>query len=219
MKRSVKETIIRLVLLVIGLTVAQIGITFFVLVELGSDPFTTMCQGIGILTGIELSHILIAATVILTVLMFFTTKGYVKIGTIVCAICGGLVVAATQAILGGYINGDLPMWGRVVSALAGCVILAAGMTLVITSDAGTGSNDLVAVILTDKLKNGQFRWVRMACDGCFLIVGVLLKGDWGVGTLIAVFLVGPTAQFFMAKNQKIVDTTLAKFGISPVKQP
>ena len=94
---------------------------------------------------------------------------------------------------------------RVLCSVLGCVILASGMSLVIRSDAGTGPNDLVAVILTDKLKKFQFRWVRMVCDACFMIVGFLLGGTVGIGTVIAVFLVGPVAQFVMPHSQKIVD--------------
>jgi uncharacterized membrane protein YczE len=37
----------------------------------------------------------------------------------------------------------------------GCIILAYGMTIVIKSDAGTGPNDLVAVVISDKTKKKQ----------------------------------------------------------------
>lgn len=53
---------------------------------------------------------------------------------------------------------------RILSVLAGCVILSLGMSIVINSNAGTGPNDLVAVILSDKLEQIEFRWVRMGCD-------------------------------------------------------
>ena len=46
---------------------------------------------------------------------------------------------------------------RVASMLIGCVILAAGMSIVINSNAGTGPNDLVAVILSDKIEKVEFR--------------------------------------------------------------
>lgn len=48
--------------------------------------------------------------------------------------------------------------------ILGCVILSIGMSIVIKSNAGTGPNDLIAIILTDKLQKFQFRWVRMTCD-------------------------------------------------------
>ncbi|MCC8105375.1 MAG: hypothetical protein LIO99_05075 [Clostridiales bacterium] len=42
----------------------------------------------------------------------------------------------------------------------------------------------------------------MACDLCFLIAGFLLGGVVGVGTLVAVFLVGPCAQLWLPITKK-----------------
>ena len=46
MKRSVKEICARLVILLIGLTIAHLGVTLFLLADLGSDPFNVLVQGI-----------------------------------------------------------------------------------------------------------------------------------------------------------------------------
>ena len=51
----------------------------------------------------------------------------------------------------------------------GCVILAYGMTIVIKSDAGTGPNDLVAVVISDKLHQ-KFSITRLLVDGAFAVI-------------------------------------------------
>ena len=79
---------------------------------------------------------------------------------------------------------------RVASMLIGCVILAAGMSIVINSNAGTGPNDLVAVILSDKIEKVEFRWVRVGCDLFFVVLGFFLGGTVGAGTIVAVCLQG-----------------------------
>lgn len=84
------------------------------------------------------------------------------------------------------------------------VILSIGMALVISSDAGTGPNDLVAVILTDKLKRFQFRTVRICCDLFFIITGFLLGGTVGIGTVEAAFLVGPVVQIFRPIHERAI---------------
>ena len=43
---------------------------------------------------------------------------------------------------------------RIGSMLVGCVVLALGMSIVINSNAGTGPNDLIAIILSDKNPGG-----------------------------------------------------------------
>ena len=99
---------------------------------------------------------------------------------------------------------------RVLCVVFGCVILSLGMSIVINSNAGTGPNDLVAVILTDKLGCVQFRWVRMACDVSFVVLGFILGGTVGVGTVVAVFLTGPLVQFWLPKTKKVIRAILCE---------
>ena len=46
MKRNGKEILIRVVILLIGLTIAHFGVTLFLLADLGADPFNVLVQGI-----------------------------------------------------------------------------------------------------------------------------------------------------------------------------
>ena len=46
MKRSMKEIVVRLLLLLMGLVIAHLGVTLFLLTELGADPFNVFVQGI-----------------------------------------------------------------------------------------------------------------------------------------------------------------------------
>ena len=94
---------------------------------------------------------------------------------------------------------------RVASMLIGCVILAAGMSIVINSNAGTGPNDLVAVILSDKIEKVEFRWVRVGCDLFFVVLGFFLGGTVGAGTIVAVCLTGPLVQFWLPITKKLVN--------------
>ena len=90
-----------------------------------------------------------------------------------------------------YIADSTLPW-RILGMILGCVILSIGMSIVIKSNAGTGPNDLIAIILTDKLQKFQFRWVRMTCDLFFVILGYILGGTVGIGTVISCFFNWPT---------------------------
>ena len=46
MKCTWKETILRVIILLIGLVIAHFGVTLFLLVNLGTDPFNVLVQGI-----------------------------------------------------------------------------------------------------------------------------------------------------------------------------
>ena len=195
-------------ILLAGLAVAHLGVTLFLLSELGTDTFTVFIQGLSRLSGLTVGTVHVIVLCILMILMLLGTKGYVKPGTVVCAFCGGPIIDLFTWLLGGWINGASDMAVRIASMLLGCVILAAGMSLVINSNAGTGPNDLVAVILSDRLPSVQFRWVRVGCDLFFVVLGFLLGGTVGAGTVAAVFLTGPLVQFWLPRTKKPVQAIL-----------
>ena len=162
MNRSLKEWIVRSVILMIGLVIAHLGVTLFLLSDLGSDPFNVLVQGLfrqlsGVPSLSFLTHGRTHMTVslMIIVILFFTARSYVKIGTLLCMICGGPIIDFFTWLLRLILPQDLSLPARIAMLVLGCVILAYGMTIVIKSDAGTGPNDLVAVVITDKL-HGRF---------------------------------------------------------------
>lgn len=205
-KRSVGDWGKALLILLVGLMIAHLGVTLFLLSDLGTDTFTVFVQGIARKAGWSVGMMQMTVVCILLILFLLTTKGYVKPGTIVCALFGGPIIDFFTWFLGAYINGDATMVVRIISVVAGCIILSLGMSIVINSNAGTGPNDLVAIVLSDKIRKVEFRWVRMGCDVFFVVLGFILGGTVGVGTIIAVVLTGPLVQFWLPKTKKIVCT-------------
>ncbi|MDO5136210.1 MAG: hypothetical protein Q4D55_09165 [Eubacteriales bacterium] len=194
--------------LLAGLTIAHLGVTLFLLSEMGTDTFTVFIQGLSRTFGTTVGTMHVIILVILMGIMLAATKGYVKPGTVVCAFCGGPIIDLFTWMFGGYINGSSPIPVRILSMLAGCVILALGMSVVINSNAGTGPNDLVAIILSDRLPRIEFRWVRVGCDLFFVVLGFFLGGTVGAGTIAAVFLTGPLVQFWLPKTKALLSGIL-----------
>lgn len=205
--RTAKEWAQGLVVLFIGLTIAHLGVSLFVLTELGTDTFTIFVQGIARVTGLTIGTCHVIILICLMVVMVITTKGYVKPGTVVCAFCGGWIIDFFMWLLGDFINPSLAMPARLAVMAAGCIILSLGMSIVIKSNSGTGPNDLIAMILTDKLNERRrisFRWVRIGCDVFFTVTGVLLGGTVGIGTVAAILLTGPVVQFFLPRSEAVI---------------
>lgn len=206
-KRTIKQWALGLIVLLIGLTIAHLGVTLFLLSELGADTFTIFVQGVANTIGLSIGTWHVIMCILLMVVMALTTKGYVKPGTVVCAFCGGWIIDFFMWIFGDAITLQSPMAVRIVVMLLGCVILAFGMSIVIKSNSGTGPNDLIAIILTDKLNikwKVQFRWARIACDLILVATGFALGGVLGVGTIAAMFLTGPVVQFFLPVSEKLI---------------
>ena len=212
-----RELAVRGVLLLAGLCVAHLGVTLFLQSDLGSDPFNVFVQGL--FRGIPWpafaamthgrTHLLVSLVILLVLLA--VDRSYVGIGTVLCMALGGPIIDVYTLWLSPVIHGGLPLPLRLALLVAGCVILAFGMTIVIRSQAGTGPNDLVAVVLSDKLRK-PFGPVRIGVDLTFALVGLALGGVVGLGTVICAFLVGPAAQLFFPISQRLCEAALAQFA-------
>ncbi len=206
--KRLQELAARVILLLLGLCIAHLGVTIFILTELGSDPFNVFVQGTfrsvpwpDWMTHGRV-HLLISLVILLALLL--ADRKAVGVGTVLCMALGGPIIDLYSLFLTSCIHGGLPLWGRIALLVLGCVILAFGMTIVISSKAGTGPNDLVAVVLSEKLKK-PFGPVRVLVDLGFAGTGYVLGGVVGVGTVICAFLVGPTAQIFFPLSRRICD--------------
>ena len=206
---------VRALELLCGLVIAHLGVTLFLLSDLGSDPFNVLIQGLhsaipwpALLDTHGRVHLLVSLLIMLVLLL--AARGFVKIGTVICMALGGPIIDLWSLLLSAPL-GSLPLGGRIVLLVAGCVILAFGMTIVIRSQAGTGPNDLVAVVLSDKLRK-PFGPVRIGVDLTFALVGLALGGVVGLGTVICAFLVGPAAQLFFPISQRLCEAALAQFA-------
>lgn len=204
--RTILQWIKGLVILFIGLTIAHLGVALFLLSNLGTDTFTILVEGLSQRFGLTVGIWHVMLLVAIMVLMLLTTKGYVKPGTIVCAFCGGWIIDLFVWLFAPYITDKTAFFIRFLVLLLGLVILSIGMSIVIGSNSGTGPNDLIAIVLSDKLNqihNIQFRTVRIGCDIIFVTTGFLLGGTLGVGTVAAALLTGPLVQFFLPKVRKL----------------
>lgn len=205
--------LVRIVLLLTGLTIAHLGVTLFLQADMGSDPFNVLIQGLyRFLPWPEFIthgtvHVIISFLIILALLLI--DRSYILIGTLLCMILGGPIIDVFTVILAPVIHNQSPMILRLLSLVIGCVILAFGMTIVIKSGAGTGPNDLVAVVISDKSRK-KFGTVRIIVDVCFAAVGFALGGTLGLGTIVCACLVGPTAQIFMPFSEKLCNRFLEK---------
>lgn len=207
------EAAARVLLLLAGLTVAHLGVTLFLESDLGSDPFNVLVQGLyralpwpGWMTHGRV-HLLVCLLIVLVLLA--AARSYVRIGTLLCMALGGPIIDLWTIPLAPLFPDTLALPWRLLALVLGCVILAFGMTVVIRSGAGTGPNDLVAVVLSDRTGK-PFGPVRVAVDVLFALSGWLLGGVVGLGTLVCAALVGPCAQVFLPLSGRLCDFFLKK---------
>lgn len=202
----------RIILLLIGLTIAHLGVTLFLQADMGSDPFNVLIQGLYRFfpwpETITHGTVHVGVSFLIILVLLIVDRKYILIGTLLCMILGGPIIDMFTVLLAPVIHSQSALMLRLLSLVAGCVILAFGMTIVIKSGAGTGPNDLVAVVISDK-SHRKFGTVRIIVDVCFAGIGFALGGTLGLGTIVCACLVGPTAQIFFPFSEKLCNRFLS----------
>ncbi|MBP5596809.1 MAG: hypothetical protein J6Y02_15585, partial [Pseudobutyrivibrio sp.] len=84
-KRGLKEWIIRSIILMVGLTIAHLGVTLFLMSDLGADPFNVFVQGVYRKMDLLLENNILthgrthmAISFLIIILLLFIDKVYIK---------------------------------------------------------------------------------------------------------------------------------------------
>ena len=195
MKKLVRDYLI----MIIGAIVIGIGVAFIVSANVGGDAMTTFEQGLTQTFPISLPIAMIIANGIFVVLLLVFAKENISIDTVLSPlfISGGSKIGLL------FMPSLNDMVIRYVFFLIGLFI--AGIGIAIGAQSATGSNPYDGFVLAlSKKINKSFSVVRPVMDVGLLIIGVLLKGTFGVGTFIAIFCMGPVANFFIKIFAKII---------------
>ena len=164
-----------------------------VIADLGLSPWDVLHQGISRQTGIPIGTVVII-TGFAVLLLWIPLKERIGIGTIANAIVIGLVLDGALLVLPETLDNSILRWAAL---LVGVVIVAIGSGFYIGAGLGPGPRD---GLMTGLARRGiPIAWARAGIEIAALVVGWLLAGTVGVGTLIFAFGMGPLVQFFLAR--------------------
>lgn len=177
--------------LFIGLFLYGIGIAFLLSSTLGNAPWDVLSQGIARHVPLSFGVITVLVSVVVLLLWLPLRQRY-GLGTILNALLVGPSADVGLALIPGF----EPLWLRIVSFALGLVIVGMATGLYIGAQFGPGPRD--GLMTGVHARTGRPIWlVRTAIEVAVVVIGWLLGGVVGVGTLVFALLVGPLCQFFM----------------------
>jgi uncharacterized membrane protein YczE len=182
----------RLPRLLLGLVVCGVGIALIVLGDLGLDSWNVLHQGITEQTGVSIGVV----TMLVGLAMFAVSLPLgerIGIGTVLNVVLIGLTIDATLAVL------DAPQatWLRWACLVGGVVVFGIGSGFYIGAGLGPGPRDSVMTALAARgLRIGV---ARTGIEVTVLVVGWLLGGSVGVGTVLFALTIGPLVAFFLRR--------------------
>ena len=188
----------RLARLFSGLVLFGFGLALMVIADLGLSPWDVFHQGVSERTGIPIGTVVII-TGLLLLIVWIPLKERIGIGTIANAIVIGVVLDVALLFLPDQIDLLAVRW---LSMLVGVLLVAIGSGFYIGAGLGPGPRDGLMTGITRRT-GYPLGIVRGVLEIGILIIGWLLGGTVGVGTLVFAFGIGPLVQFFLNRLQLI----------------
>lgn len=209
MKFDTKNLAGKLIVAALGLIICGIGVGIFLYSGLGVDPASVFELGVANVFHITYGTASAAINVVILAVVFFLDKSYINISSILAIFGIGYTADLTNFILGLFLKGEQHIVVRIIMIIIGLLIMSTGIAAYIRAELGVGAIDLISEIISNKLKI-SYRGVRIGADITFVIVGFLLGGAVGIGTVLAAFMTGPSVQFLRPYVYKVTDKILKK---------
>jgi uncharacterized membrane protein YczE len=177
----------RLAQLLVGLALYGVSLALVLRAGLGLAPWDVLHQGLAEITGASVGQMVIAISFVV-LLLWIPLRERPGFGTFANAILVGVFVDLTMLVLG---DADAWAW-RIGLLLSGVLLNGLATALYIGASLGPGPRDGLMTGLVRR-SGRSVRLVRTCIEVTVLVVGFLLGGTVGVGTLLYALAIGPIA--------------------------
>lgn len=176
---------LRLIALAAGLTGFGVSVAGMIRAGLGVAPWDVLHVALAKLTGLSVGTIAIIASVVV-LLLWWPLRQQPGIGTLANAVWVGLTCDLTLLVLP-----PVTELAPAIALMVGCVLLnGVSSSLYIGAQLGAGPRDGLMTGL-HRLTGRPIALVRLLIEGTVLLLGWLLGGPVGVGTVLYAVAMGP----------------------------
>lgn len=170
--------------LFIGYFLLAFGIAISVVSNVGLSPWDVFNQGLALTfnTSIGFMNICISLGVVVIASLI---KVYPSIGTILNTICIGLFIDVVMP----FVPEPSSLIVALLMNIVGVFCIALGTVVYLQGNAGAGPRDSLLLGLMYKFKVDT-TYVKPILEGIVLVIGVILGGKIGIGTVFALLLIG-----------------------------
>ena len=178
--------------LLFGLVLFGIGLALMVVAELGLAPWVVLHQGISRRTGIPIGTvgIMVGFTVLL---LWIPLRERFGIGTVANIVIVGIVLDLALLALPSQLDHDALRWSAV---FGGVLLVGLGSGFYVGVGLGPGPRDGLMTGIS-QLRGYPIWSVRATIELSVLVVGWLLGGTVGAGTVVFALAIGPSVQRFL----------------------
>ncbi|MDO4459589.1 MAG: hypothetical protein Q4C42_05825 [Clostridia bacterium] len=224
------KTVKELLRVVIGLAIFAYGVHLTIAANIGVNPWDVLGQGIAKHTPLNYG-IAMTATSILVLLIDVLLRQPIGYGMLIDALLTGNLVQLyndyghfTNNLVGETLklSGIPAVCASVVMMLIGIVFMAVGQAIYMGAGQSCGPRDTMLVGLALRFRKIPIGLIQNCILLSVFVVGWILGGSVGIGTVICVLLTGPVMEYVFKimkfeprkiNHKNIIESTKILFGV------
>ncbi|MEI5908292.1 YitT family protein [Bacillus spongiae] len=203
-----KEQLVRWLFFIGGLLVLALGISLTIKGKMfGIGPWDVLHYGLYLQMGLTVGTWSIIVGLLILMMTALITKELPKTGAWLNMLLIGVFIDLFL-----YLLPDVnTMLGQMAIYVMGVVILGYGIGLYVSADFGAGPRDSLMLLLVEKT-GWSVKWVRNGMEIMVFLLGWLLGGPIGIGTLFIALCLGAVVDVSLPQCKKMLYLCLAKMN-------
>jgi len=177
------------------------AISLFILAGFGLDSISVFSAGLANIFHTTVGMASLGFYFVVILATFFVDRSYISVATLLSLVIVGPSIDIFTKVFSCVVTPESDLLIRIVFFVIAYLSLAFAVALYLSVHFGISAADMIPIIVSDKIHR-QFRWCKVVFDITVILIGILLGGSFGVGTIIVGFITGPTIQFFRSNLEK-----------------
>lgn len=177
------------------------AISLFLLSGFGLDSISVFSAGLANVFHTTVGMASLGFYFVVILVTFFVDRRYISGATLLSLVIVGPSIDFFTQLFRCVMTPESDLLLRIIFFIIAYLSLAFAVALYLSVNFGISAADMIPIIVSDKAHR-QFRWCKVVFDITVILIGILLGGSFGIGTIIVGFLTGPTIQFFRKNLEK-----------------
>lgn len=184
-----KKIVYKAGMVFVVMNLVGIAVALFLTTGLGSDSIGLLCDGIRHVLPISFGNASLLYNLMLIIIACLAARKNVGLGTAIYALVSGYFIDFYSLIFASLHLSDQMIIVRWIAFIIGQCCLSLGLAILIQLKLGMNALDAVLYKIQSVTKI-SYAITRTSCDLFYVIMGTLLGGTFGIGTICSVLLTG-----------------------------
>lgn len=185
-----KSIFIRIMYIILGSIISGLGIAMMSKGTLGVDTLSVFMIGIAKLFDLPFSYANAMVNLTIIIIVFMINRKIIGIGSLINACSIAFTIHTSSDVIETVIADNEAL--NYIVIIIGPICIGAGAAIYVNQNLGASALESLTLCLCGIFNKLSMKTARIILDTIFALLGFMIGGPIGLGTITCIVLVGPT---------------------------